>query len=76
MIEGLEHEFMIDREYIENLVCTDEIDRDILEIRKLTSWKITQRIRCIDKRLDRLIGQKAAEKHGIQWVSRSFMHKA
>src|SRR3990170_6778775 len=96
MIKGLEHEFMFDREYIEDLVCADEIDRDILEIlngagkygilpryishqleiRKLTPWKITQRIRRINKRLDRLIGQKAAEKHGMQWAPTSLMSEA
>ena len=96
MIKGLEHEFMFDREYIEDLVCADEIDRDILEIlnsagkycilprdishqleiRKMTPWKITQRIRRINKQLDRLIGQKAAEKHGMQWALTSFIREA
>jgi len=96
MIKGLEHEFMFDREYIEDIVCADEIDREILEIlknagaygilprdithqleiQKLTPWKITQRIRRINKRLDRIIGQKAAEKHGMQWALTSFIREA
>ena len=58
----------IDREILEILRGAGEygiLPRDIshqLEIRKMMPWKITQRMRRINKQLDRLIGQKAAEK--------------
>jgi len=72
----------IDREILEILRGAGEygiLPRDIshqLEIRKLTPWKATQRIRRINKRLDRIIGQKAAEKHAMQWALTSFMREA
>jgi hypothetical protein len=93
MIKGLEHEFLFDKEYVQDIACRDEFDRRILEelshagmdgllprdvskllgSRKVTPWNVTQRLRWINKRLERLIGQKAAEKRGMSWALTSFM---
>jgi len=40
---------------------------------KLKPWNVTQRIRRMNKKSDRLIGQKAAEKVGKGWALTSFM---
>lgn len=96
MVRGLEHEFLFDQEYVEDVVCTDDVDRAIIEelhhagpygilprdiaIRlkeyKLKPWNVTQRIRRMNKKLDRLIGQKVAEKVGKGWALTSFMREA
>ena len=47
-----------------------------LESRRLTPWKITKRIYYINNRLEKLIGQKAAEKRGMRWALTSFMVEA
>jgi hypothetical protein len=44
--------------------------------RRVSPWQVTQRLRRINKRLDRLLGQKAAEKRGMQWALTSFMSDA
>jgi len=31
MVRGLEHEFLFDQEYVEDMACTDEVDRAIIE---------------------------------------------
>ena len=31
MVRGLEHEFLFDHEYVEDVACTDEVDRAIIE---------------------------------------------
>jgi len=31
MLRGLEHEFLFDQEYVEDVACSDEVDRVILE---------------------------------------------
>jgi len=31
MVKGLEHEFLFEQEYVEDVACTDEVDRAILE---------------------------------------------
>ena len=96
IVKGLEHEFMFDQQYVEDVVCRDEYDqRLLLELRgagpdgllprdiakrigsrRLTPWKVTQRLRRINKRLDQLLGQKAVEKRGMAWALTSFMHEA
>jgi len=55
------------------------LPRDIskrLGSRKVTAWKVTQRIRHLNDRLDQLIGQTAAEKRGMNWALTSFMKEA
>ena len=42
----------------------------------MSPWQVTQRLRRINKRLDRSLGQKAAEKRGMQWALTSFMSDA
>jgi len=84
MVRGLEHEFLFEQEYVEDVACADEVDQAILEelhfagpygilpkdiasrLKQygLNPWNVTQRIRRMNKKLDRLIGQKAAEKVG------------
>jgi len=96
MVRGLEHEFLFDQEYVEDVACTDEVDRAIIEelhhagpygtlprdvasrLReyKLKPWNVTQRIRRMNKKLDRLIGQKAAEKVGKGWALTTFLREA
>lgn len=96
MIKGLEHEFMFDKQYIEDVACRDEFDRLILEYlhnagvdgllprdvakrlgsRKISPWHVTLRIRWINKRLERLLGDVAAEKRGMCWALTSFMREA
>src|SRR3990170_1276895 len=44
--------------------------------RRVSPWQVTQRLRRINKRLDRLLGQKAAEKRGMRWALTSFMSDA
>jgi len=44
--------------------------------RRVSPWQVTQRLRRINKRLDRLLGQKAAEKRGMRWALTSFMSEA
>jgi hypothetical protein len=31
MVRGLEHEFLFDQECVEDVACTDEVDRAIIE---------------------------------------------
>ena len=96
MVRGLEHEFLFDQEYVEDVACTDEVDRAIIEELhhiglygmlprdvasrlkeyKLKPWNVTQRIRRMNKKLDRLIGQKAAEKVGKGWALTTFLREA
>jgi len=42
---------------------------------KLKPWNVTQRIRRMNKKLDRLIGQKAAEKVGKGWALTTFLRE-
>jgi hypothetical protein len=96
MVRGLEHEFLFDQEYVEDVACSDEVDRAIIEelhhagpygilprdvanrLKKyrLKPWNVTQRIRRMNKKLDRLIGQKAAEKRGKGWALTTFLREA
>jgi len=96
MVRGLEHEFMFDQEYVEDVACTDEVDRAVIEELhhvgpygilprdvaarlkeyRLKPWNVTQRIRRMNKKLDRLIGQKAAEKVGKGWALTTFLREA
>ena len=96
MVRGLEHEFLFEQEYVEDVACRDEIDWDILEelhfagphgiLPKdvaarlqeygLTPWNVTRRILRMNDKLDKLIGQKVAEKRGKGWALTSFMRDA
>ena len=42
----------------------------------VTPWQVTLRIRRMNKRLDRQIGQKVAEKRGLHWALTSFAEAA
>jgi len=42
----------------------------------VTPWQVTLRIRRMNKRLDKQIGQKVAEKHGLHWALTSFAEAA
>ena len=88
MIQGLEHTFLFDEDYIRSITCRDEIDQEILEALhragpagklprdialelaeyKLNPWNVTQRIRRMNKRLDRHIAKEVAEKRGLKWA--------
>ena len=49
------------------------LPRDIArEVCGVTPWQVTLRIRRINKRLDKQIGQKVAEKRGLHWALTSF----
>jgi len=96
MVKGLEHEFMFEQKYVEDVACTDKVDRAILEELnyagpygilprdvacrlkeyKLKPWNVTQRIRRMNKKLDSLIGQEAAEKVGKGWALTTFLRDA
>ena len=88
MIQGLEHEFLFDTEYITEIACKDEVDEAIIDVLrsageagklpkdiasnlqryKLNPWNVTQRIRHMNKRLDRHIAKQVAEKRGLRWA--------
>lgn len=88
MIQGLEHEFLFDTEYIVDIACKDEVDEAIVDVLrsagaagklprdvanelkryKLNPWNVTQRIRRMNKRLDRQIAKQVAEKRGLRWT--------
>jgi len=38
----------------------------------VTPWQVTLRIRRMNKRLDKQIGQKVAEKRGLHWALTNF----
>ena len=42
------------------------------EVQGVTPWQVTLRIRRMNKRLDRQIGKKIAEKRGLHWALTSF----
>ena len=42
----------------------------------VTPWQVTLRIRRMNRRLDKQIGQKLAEKRGLHWVLTSFAEAA
>jgi len=88
MIQGLEHTFLFDDDYIKATACKDEIDQEILDVLyiagpsgklprdvatelaeyKINPWNVTQRIRRMNKRLDRHIPKEVAEKRGLKWA--------
>jgi len=88
MIQGLEHTFLFDDDYIRSITCKDEIDQAILDVLymvgppgklprdialelsdyKINPWNVTQRIRRMNKRLDRHIAKMVAEKRGLKWA--------
>lgn len=92
MIQGLEHEFLFDQDYIRSITCRDEVDQAILDglytagpagklpkdialelaEYKLNPWNVTQRIRRMNKRLDRHIAKIVAEKRGLKWALTSW----
>jgi len=91
-VRSLEHEFLFEQEYVEDVACSDDVDRDILEelhyagpygilpkdvaarLKEygLTPWKVTRRILRMNDKLDKLIGQKVAEKRGKGWALTTF----
>ena len=48
-----------------------DIAREIQHF-EVTPWQVTLRIRRMNKRLDKQIGQKVAEKRGLHWALTSF----
>jgi len=88
MIQGLEHTFLFDDDYIRSIACKDEVDQEILDALfragppgklpcdivlelseyKINPWNVTQRIRRMNKRLDRQIAKLVAEKRGLKWA--------
>jgi hypothetical protein len=88
MIQGLEHTFLFDDDYICSIACKDEVDQEILDALyragppgklpkdvaaelpeyKINPWNVTQRIRRMNKRLDRDIAKDVAEKRGTKWA--------
>jgi hypothetical protein len=99
MIKGLEHEFQFDRVYIEEAICGNEVDRNLLSelhtagsdgllprdlakrltikgTRRSKPQKVTTRIHRLNRRLDALLGKKAAEKAGMAWTLTDFMQDA
>ncbi|MFQ6114359.1 MAG: hypothetical protein ACE5NG_09780 [bacterium] len=53
------------------------LPRDIArEVQGVTPWQVTLRMRRMNKRLDKQIGQKVAEKRGLQWALTSFAEAA
>jgi len=88
MIQGLEHEFLFDTEYIVEIACKDEVEEAIIDVLrsageagklprdvanelkryKLKPWNVTQRIRRMNKRLDRRIAKQVAEKRDLRWA--------
>ena len=99
IIMGLEHEFLFDKAYLEDVICKESLDRDIIEelhgagtggllpqdladridmpgTKRSKPWKVTIRIRRMNRTLNKLIGQNAFEKQGMNFVLTSFMRKA
>ena len=94
MIQGLEHTFLFDDDYIRSIACKDEVDQAILDELytagpvgklprdislelaefKLNPWNVTQRIRRMNKRLDRHIAKMVAEKRGLKWASTNWAY--
>ena len=92
MIQGLEHTFLFDDDYIRSIACKDEIDQEILDVLyragppgklpkdvaaelaeyKINPWNVTQRIRRMNKRLDRHVAKEVAEKRGLKWALTSW----
>ena len=88
MVQGLEHEFLFDEDYIKSVACRDEVDQAVLDALyragavgklprdialelaeyKLKPWNVTQRIRRMNKRLNRHIAKSIAEKRGLKWA--------
>lgn len=46
------------------------------EVHGITPWQVTLRIRRMNKRLDKQIGQKVAEKRGLHWALTGFAETA
>ena len=88
LIQGLEHTFLFDDDYIRSVACKDEVDQEILDVLymagppgklprdvalelseyRINPWNVTQRIRRMNKRLDRHIAKELAEKRGLKWA--------
>jgi len=99
IVKGLEHEFEFDRAYIEEAICSNQVDRDLLNelhgagsagllprdlakrvdirgTRRSKPQKVTTRILRLNRRLDAMLGKKAAEKQGMRWALTDFMQDA
>ena len=64
--------------FLRNAPVTGILPRDIAREVEcgLTPWKVTLRIRRMNKKLDKQIGQKVAEKRGLCWALTSFTEAA
>ena len=59
MIQGLEHTFLFDDDYIKTIDCNDEIDQEILDVLYMAGPP---------RKLPRDIAKHAAEKRGSKWT--------
>ena len=96
LAKGLEHSMVFESEYIQDIACRDEKDREILEElrgageygmlprdvaarlgdKRYTRFYVTARLKQMNKKLDAVLGQRAAEKRGKAWALTSFMREA
>lgn len=68
---------VITKEMLKASPAIGVLPRDMArEVNVITPWQVTLRIRRMNKRLDRQIGQKVAEKHGLHWALTSFAEAA
>lgn len=94
MIQGLEHTFLFDDDYLKTIACKDEADQEILDTLymagppgklprdialelsdyKINPWNVTQRIRRMNKRLDRHIAKEVEEKRGLKWALTNWIY--
>jgi hypothetical protein len=95
MMAGLHDWMSFESNFIEELVCRDELDarlvRCLIEAGKggispketaqalaqygLKRWSVTRRIRRMNRKLTKEIGEKVAEKRGRRWAATSFTFK-
>jgi hypothetical protein len=89
---GLKGSFNFDKPLIERAACTDEIDKEILQLLleagstgmlpkdlqtklerfAITRHQISRRILRINKRLEKEVGERIAEKRGWHWAITNF----
>ncbi len=94
--KGLEPQLVFDTDYIQDIACRDEKDREILDTLKgageygmlprdianvlgdkhFTRFHVSRRLVQMNKRLDKVLGQRVAEKRGKNWALTSFMRSA
>lgn len=96
MSKGLEPEMVFEPEYVQDIACRDEVDKQILEElhyageygmlprdvaaklgdKRFTRFYVTTRLKQMNKKLDAILGQRAAEKRGKNWALTDFMRSA